>query len=42
MGGLDIKDKLVNAMVNGKSVEDYRNTILKDKAQIELDIYSHQ
>jgi len=40
--GIDIKDKLVNATVNGKPVDDYRNIILKDKAQIKLVIYSHQ
>jgi hypothetical protein len=40
--GIDIKDKLVNATVNGKPAEDYRNIILKDKAQIKLVIYSHQ
>lgn len=41
-GELDIKDKLVNATVNDKSVDDYRNIILRDKEQIKLDIYSHQ
>ena len=40
--GLDIKDKLVNATVNGKPIDDYRNIILKDKAEIKLNIYSHQ
>jgi len=40
--GINIKDKLVNATVNGKPAEDYRNIILKDKAQIKLVIYSHQ
>jgi hypothetical protein len=42
LGKLDLMDKLVNATVNGKAVDDYRNIILKDKAQIKLDIYSHQ
>ena len=41
-GGLNIKDKLVNATVNGKPVDDYSNIILKDKAQIKLNIYSYQ
>ncbi|HKO66123.1 MAG TPA: hypothetical protein VJU13_13045 [Candidatus Nitrosocosmicus sp.] len=41
-GGLDTKDKVVNATVNDKSVDDYRNIILKDKAEIKLNIYSHQ
>ena len=41
-GGLDTKDKVVNATVNGKPIDDYRNIILKDKAQIKLDVYSHQ
>jgi hypothetical protein len=40
--GIDMKDKLVNATINGKPAEDYRNIILKDKAQIKLVIYSHQ
>ena len=40
--GIDIKDKLVNATVNGKPVDDYRNIILKDKTQIKLVIYSHR
>ena len=40
-GGLDLKGKLVNATVNGEPVDDYRNMILKDEAQIKLDIYSH-
>jgi len=40
-GGLDTKDKIINATVNGKPVNDYRNIILKDKAEIKLDIYSH-
>lgn len=41
-GGLDIKDKLVNATVNGKPVDNYRNIILKDKSEIKLNLYSHQ
>ncbi|MDF0681268.1 MAG: hypothetical protein P0116_09915 [Candidatus Nitrosocosmicus sp.] len=41
-GGINIKDMLVNATVNGKPIDDYRNIILKDKAQINLNIYSHQ
>jgi hypothetical protein len=41
-GGLDLKDKTVDATVNGKPVEDYMNIILRDKAQIKLVIYSHQ
>lgn len=41
-GGLDLKDGLVNATVNGKPVDDYRNIILKDKAQIKLNVYSQQ
>lgn len=40
-GGLDLIDKLVNATVNGKPVDDYRKIILKDNEQIKLDIYSH-
>ena len=40
-GGLDLKGKLVNATVNGEPVDDYRNMILKDEAQIKLDIYSY-
>jgi hypothetical protein len=39
--GLDTKDKIINATVNGKPADDYRNIILKDKAEIKLDIYSH-
>lgn len=39
-GELDIKDKLVNATVNGKPIDDYKNIILKDKAQIKLNVYS--
>ena len=38
-GGLDLKGKLVNATVNGEPLDDYRNMILKDEAQIKLDIY---
>ncbi|HEU5119925.1 MAG TPA: hypothetical protein VFT71_02965 [Candidatus Nitrosocosmicus sp.] len=41
-GGLDLKDELVNATVNDKPVDDYRNIILKDKAQIKLNVYSQQ
>ncbi len=41
-GGLDTKDKIVNATVNGKPFDDYRNIIFKDKAQIKMEIYSHQ
>jgi hypothetical protein len=41
-GGLNMKNKLVNATVKGKPIDDYRNIILKDKAQIKLDVYSHQ
>jgi hypothetical protein len=41
-GGIDLNDKKVNAMVNGKPVTDYKNIILKDKEQIKLDIYSLQ
>jgi hypothetical protein len=41
-GGLDLKDKTVDATVSGKPVEDYMNIILRDKAQIKLVIYSHQ
>ena len=40
-GELDLKGKLVNATVNGEPVDDYRNMILKDEAQIKLDIYSY-
>ncbi len=39
-GEIDLSDKKVNAMVDGKPVTDYRNIILKDKEQIKLDIYS--
>ena len=41
-GELDLEDTLVNATVNDKPVDDYRNIILKDKAQIKLDVYSQQ
>ena len=37
--GIDLEDKKVNATVNGKSVTDYRNIILKDKEQIKLQIH---
>lgn len=37
--GIDLDDKIVNATVNGKSVTDYRNIILKDKEQIKLQIH---
>jgi|SRR6476620_7556719 len=40
--GIDLDNKKVNATVNGKSVTDYRNIILKDKEQIKLDIHSDQ
>jgi hypothetical protein len=41
-GGLDLKDKIVNATVNGQPIDDYRNIILRDKAEIKLNIYSLQ
>ena len=41
-GGLDLKDKTVDTTVNGRPVEDYRNIIFEDKAQIKLVIYSHK
>lgn len=40
-GKLDLKDKLVNATINGKPFDDYRNIIFKDEAQIKMEIYSH-
>jgi hypothetical protein len=40
--GIDLKHELVNATINDKPVDDYRNIIFKDKAQIKLVIYSHQ
>ncbi len=41
-GGIDISGKKVNATVNDKPVTDYSTIILKDKEQINLDIYSYQ
>ncbi len=40
--GIDLKHELVNVTINDKPVDDYRNIIFKDKAQIKLVIYSHQ
>ena len=42
MEGIYLHNKRINATVNGKSVTDYRNIILKDKEQIKLDIHSDQ
>ncbi|HKU84374.1 MAG TPA: hypothetical protein VJP58_10065, partial [Candidatus Nitrosocosmicus sp.] len=39
-GELDLRDKIVNATVNGKSVDDYSNIILKNKTQIKMEIHS--
>jgi hypothetical protein len=38
-GGLDIKNKLVNATVNGNTVVNYYDIILEDSQQIELYIH---
>ena len=40
--GIYLDNKRVNATVNGKSVTDYRNIILKYKEQIKLNIHSDQ
>lgn len=40
--GLDTKDKLVNATVNGNEVDNYENIILEDDQQIELYIESRR
>jgi hypothetical protein len=37
-GGLNINGKTVNATVDGKPVSDYRNILLKDGEQINLDV----
>lgn len=39
-GGLDLKDELVNATVNGKEVANYQDIILDDNQQIRLYIFS--
>ncbi len=39
-GELDLKDKLVNAMVNGKEVANYQDIELDDNQQIKLYIFS--
>jgi hypothetical protein len=36
--GLNLNGKTVSATVDGKSVSDYRNILLKDGEQISLDI----
>ena len=41
-GGLDTKDKLVNATVNGNEVADYENITLEDDQQIELYVMSRK
>ena len=41
-GGLDLKDKLVNATVNGKKVASYEDIILQDNQQIKLYIQSRK
>ena len=41
-GGLDIKNKLVNATVNGNMVVNYYDIILEDDQQIELYIQSRK
>lgn len=41
-GGLDIKNKLVNATVNGNTVVNYYDIILEDNQQIELYIQSRR
>ncbi len=40
--GFDLNGKIVNATVNGKSIPDYKNHILKDKEQIDLNIISNK
>jgi hypothetical protein len=37
-GGLDVNGKQVYAVVDGKPVSDYRNIVLKDGAQINLEV----
>jgi hypothetical protein len=37
-GGLSLNGKTVNATVDGKPVSDYRNIVLKDGEQINLDV----
>lgn len=39
-GEIDSSNKKVNATVNGKTVNDYRNIILRDSEQIKLDVFS--
>ncbi|MGD9673888.1 MAG: hypothetical protein AB7U98_10480 [Candidatus Nitrosocosmicus sp.] len=39
-GGLDLKDELVNATVNGKVVANYQDIMLDDNQQIKLYIFS--
>jgi hypothetical protein len=40
--GFDLNGKTVNASVNGKPISDFKNHILKDKEQINLNISSNR
>ena len=40
--GFDLNGKTVNASVNGKPISDFKNHILKDKEQIDLNILTNK
>jgi hypothetical protein len=37
---MNLADKTVNAIVDGKPISDFKNHVLKDREQINLDIIS--
>jgi hypothetical protein len=38
--GINLAEKTVNAIVDGKPISDFKNHVLKDREQINLDIIS--